>query len=512
MSDSDQDILIRILTAYEGGGIEAAKKAAADLAGSVEKNSAAGKELDAVTKLMNNNAGQAARIFSGLSGVMRGGFDSAQGLTTALRGVGAVLGATGPVALALAAAGAIVTGLLRWKQHNEDAAEAAKKAAEEQVKAAEDAKKSLEDLNKTKAEAVIAEVSAISDKLTQAAATAKELRDTLATMENAQLELEFAGIDKAVAEGSMSREEGDFTKARRKVEVEKIQVQRELDDAQKQLQVRQQQVEEAEKRAAAAKADADAKKKAAADAISSLNASEKELAGQRLALADAGVGAEYQQAYAGVAVASQVRNSRRKTATATGQASEAATSESDQAQSFLKTTVADATKEIQRLQSAIAVAATKIETKNTVLQTTAIEGRNSVAASMQARQDKEFADAEKESQRQADAAADAEANMPPEERLNRAVKRGVAPGQRIAGQMYTGEAAGDTRQKAQAAIEEAGQKIMDGADDAKIVGDLLATLQKLGAIIPNWGRLKAELDKLDGKIDLVASQTKNNRG
>lgn len=507
MADADQEILIKILTAYEGGGIDAAKRAATDLQATVSKNSSAGKELAAVQSLMNNNAGKAAQIFNGLSGVMRGGMDSATSLTTALRGVGAVLGVSGPIAIALSTVGLLATGIMQWKRKAEEAGEAARKAGEEQAKAAEDARKALEDLNKAKQDAVVAEVTAISERLTTAAAAAKELRDTLATMENAQLELEFARLDQAVAKGEMSKEDAGFTKARRKVETERGQLERAVAGEQAGKAGQSSAINEARASAAAAQAAAEqAEAAAAAAATARAEADAKAKETERI------FGGTFlkenqdkvDRAKAEAEAAAEVERAARQDADDASVASAGATGAIDKV-------MEQARAEIDKANQRIAVLETQIATKNVLLTNTAI-GKTSTTA---AREQAAAAEQEKLRAERAEAARkareEAEANLPPEARLARAKRAGVAPGQRLAGTTYIGEAAGNTQDMAREAIDAAGRKIMAGEDDAAVIAQLVQTLQRLGAIIPNWSRLQSELDLLDGKIDLVAAQTKNNR-
>lgn len=531
MAESDQDILIRILTAYEGGGMDAAKKAAADLAGTVGKNSEAGKQLNAVTELMNNNGAKAAQIFNGLAGVMRGGMDSAQSLTGALRGIGAVLGVSGPIALALSTIGLVATGLIQWRQRAEEAEAAAKKAAETQAQAAGDARKAIEDLNKVTQESVAAQVSAVSDRLTTAAAKAKELRDTLSTMENAQLELEFAGLDKQVASGTMSKEDADYSKAKRRVEVEAGQLQREKADA-------------AARKAAAEEAISAAKKEAAGKAERAGGAEEAVVsAADAKAAAQAKVEeAEQRKKAAGVATSygrTDTTGAYAKTISDLQQAQDelaaanTALSHAIYAQQTSLRDAAVATKalpeilarqqaELDSATASIAVIDTRLRTKAVTLDTVEAERSTSQMAAQEKvrREELEAAAAEKlaaDRRRSAELdkaeadAASAEAKMPVGQRLARAKTRGTAPGQVVGDKTYYGAAAGDTRQKAQAAIEEAGQKILGGEADADIINRLVETLGRLGAVIPNMARLQVELDKLDGKIELVDSQSKNAR-
>lgn len=508
MADSDQDILIRILTAYEGGGIEAAKKAASDLAGAVARNSDAGKTLTAVQELMNNNAGRAAQIFQGLSGVMRGGMDSASGLSSALRGIGSVLGVSGPIALALSTVSLLATGIMQWKRNAEEAETAARKAAEEQVKAAEDARKAIEDLNKAKAESVKENVRQIAAGLTDAASKAKELRDALSTLENANLELEFARLDQAVAMGQMSKEDAAFAKASRKVETERGQLQRELAGEQAGAAAQSDAINEARAKATAAQLAAE-EALAKAESASAARKSADEKAAEAERIYGQSIMEDHQKivrkAKEDAAAAAEAETLAKEDANRASIESAGATGAVDQA-------MQNAREEIAKANQRIAVLETRIATQNVLLANMTI---GKTAAAAQALSDEKAAAAEAEAKRQkdeADAAAAAEANMPPEERLARAVRMGAGPGQRVGGQLYVGAAAGDTQQKARAAIDAAGQKIMAGGEDAQVVEDLVETLRALGAVIPNWARLRAELDALDGKIELVRSQTKNNRG
>lgn len=106
-----------------------------------------------------------------------------------------------------------------------------------------------------------------------------------------------------------------------------------------------------------------------------------------------------------------------------------------------------------------------------------------------------------------------EKSMPPDRRVRRLVNE-VQPLHRTRDGALIGEDVGRaTQQQAQAAIQEAGQRIQSGENDARVIEDLTGTLQRLGAVL---GRLdlqglKRQLDLLDGKVELLESQTRNGR-
>ena len=509
MAESDQDILIRILTAYEGGGIDAAKKAVSDLSVEGGRSAEKTKGLNEVLDLLDKRGQNGAEAIRGLLSVMKGGPDSIGAVSNGISKLAGMLGGGGLLMIAIAAAGNAIGNLYQlWVEKNEEAAAAAKQASEEQVKAVEDAKKALEDLNKAKVESVKENVRQIAAGLTEAASKAKELRDALSTLENANLELEFARIDQAVAMGLMSKEDAAFAKASRKVETERGQLQRELAGEQAFVGAQSDAINEARSKATAAQLAAE-EALAKAESASSSRKSADEKAAEAERIYGQSIMEDHQKivrkAKEDAAAAAEAESQAKGDADRASIASAGASGAVDQA-------MQNARAEIEKANQRIAVLETRIATQNVLLTNTTI-GKTSAAAQASAEKKAGADSAEARRQKdEADAAASAEANMPPEERLARAVRLGVGPGQRVGGQLYVGAAAGDTQQKARAAIGEAGQKIMAGADDAKVVEDLVETLRALGAVIPNWARLRTELDALDGKIELVRSQTKNNRG
>lgn len=108
--------------------------------------------------------------------------------------------------------------------------------------------------------------------------------------------------------------------------------------------------------------------------------------------------------------------------------------------------------------------------------------------------------------------ADQEKNLPPEERLQRVIADVQPVAQRPEGS-YGGEVGRATQAQARDAIQQAGERIQAGDDDAVVLDRLVGTLQRLGAVMGrfNLDGLVQQLDMLDGKIDVLESQQKNGR-
>ena len=196
---NDQDVLIKILTAFEGGGIEAAKKAAGELKKEVDANSDAGKALSGALDLLNGKGQNAGDVFKGLTGILKGGQSAASGFSSVVKGLGSALGiAAGPLALLTTGIGLAVSAWQSYKSAQEEAAKAAQEAAERAKEAAEEAAKALEKRLADAADAARDKVKDLADGFTDAAKEAHELDDAMSALGDAQLALDLAKLDEAL--------------------------------------------------------------------------------------------------------------------------------------------------------------------------------------------------------------------------------------------------------------------------------------------------------------------------
>lgn len=540
MSTSDQDVLIKILTAFDSGGIDAARNAAQSLKETLDDNSDSGKNLTGIMDVLNDSSGGAETALKGLLGVMKGGSGAASGLATAIKGIGSALGvAAGPIGLVATLVGVAVSAWQSYKQKQEEAAEATKKAAEDAKKAAEDFAKALDDVAKQSAAGVREEVKGIADELKGAADRAKELDDAMASIDDAQLGLELAELDAQLVgetdEGK--RAELEQQKRRLRADHEKRKLQKDLADKQAEMDLMDSQEAAARKVTDEKSSDlnlSQARWGQESDAASAelsragLAAEEAENAynAQRSKMKHDAAGNVLAGPLVGrINAAAQFKElkdleKQRDEAKVRFEAAAIAQEETEQRIAQERTAAQAAYDEARQNESSIKSAndhrrqvlqanmdATKIK-----LQTADVTSQSSEKQYDIQRNDIIDKDTEKAAQAVAAAAEEArnkavarDKAMSGEERIGR-MQGLVAPMQKVGDQYYGGAAAGDTQQKAQTAIADAATRIQAGEEDQKVVDELVGTLQKLGAVIPNLGRLVTELDKMDGKIDGLQTQ------
>jgi hypothetical protein len=86
------------------------------------------------------------------------------------------------------------------------------------------------------------------------------------------------------------------------------------------------------------------------------------------------------------------------------------------------------------------------------------------------------------------------------------------PAAMINGVMTGGDVGERTRQAARHAIGQAAKDIIGGGEDEKVVTELIAKLQEMGAVVRGgYSKLSAALDRLDNEIDLTKQQIKSGR-
>ena len=232
MSDTaNSEILIKILTAYDSGGITAAQKAVQDLKSSVDTTSQSGGTLSGVLEAMSGKGQSAGQIFAGLSTTFKTGGANARSMTAVVKGLGGALGiAAGPAAALGAAVGLIVSAVQAYKEHREAAAQAAEKAAEREKAAAEKAKKAIEDLDKARVDAARRAVADLKEELDGATNAAKGTRSALDALEDSQLAVEIAGIDAQEKSGALDSDTADYLRTKARAASEDRKDQRALDD------------------------------------------------------------------------------------------------------------------------------------------------------------------------------------------------------------------------------------------------------------------------------------------
>ena len=515
---SDQDVVIRIVTAFEKGGIEEAKKVAAELQQQMDGNSDAGKTLSGMMKILDGDAGNAANVFKGLSSALKGGTGAVNGLASAVKGLGPILGVPlGPLNLLVASVQAVVTGIQAWKNHSEKAAEATKKAAEEAEAAAKQAAEALEKDMAAAADAVTSKFKAITDELKASVDQAEKLSDATAALGDAQHELELARLDAKLVgvtdEDEKAKIKQEKTRLKAGWERQKL-----FDDS-------------AAKRGELANMDylEDKAKEEAASANWDLTQAEHRWTDEQAA-------AESRLSAAQVALetaqGNQAASHRDPSAAynpAEAQKLAIAAHQAQQEVEAAEAALTETTGRIARERAVLEAAADKanqqydnlvathapqrqiiqkqIDTntiKGQIIETNLFASEHQYDLDSQARQ-KAADEAKKEKAR--DEVVERDKNMSVDNRIARAQGL-VRQEQRVGEKLYGGEPGIETQRLAQTAIAEAGRQIAAGQDDAQVITQLIATLRNLGAVLQSGGlgRLVTELDKMDGEIDQIRSQ------
>lgn len=518
---SDQDVVIRIVTAFEKGGIEEAKKVAAELQQQLDGNSNAGKTLSGMMKIIEGDAGNAANVFKGLSSALKGGAGAVNGLASAVKGLGPILGMPlGPLNLLVTTVQLVVTGIQAWKNHAAEAAEASKKAAEEAEAAAKQAAEALEKDMAVAADAVSAKIKGIVDGLKAGVDQANKLADATAAIDDAQLGLELAQLDEQLVgeKNEDRRAEIEQQKKRLRASREGVKLLMEIANKQGEISLMDQQESRAKTVFEEAQQDLSkteerlgkvesAAKSSYVSALKEVKQAEKN---RDLAKAMLGFAGEYED---------QLELARKKADTAAaylGRISKLVDRELGTKQSEVSSArqawedlVAEHAPRREILQKEIDAGQIKVQTSDVNYRTLekqyAFDARDRAKAEND-RIDKNTIDAASafaEARRKAAAKRDKEMSV--DDRIARAQGL-VRQEQQVGEKLYGGEPGIETQRRAQSAIADAGRQIAAGQDDAQVITQLIDTLRNLGAVIPDLGRLVTELDKMDGEIDQIRSQ------
>lgn len=491
-----EDVLIKIVTAFESGGIDAAKKAAQELQEAVGKSSEDGKALGNVLDFMNGHAKEATVALRGLSGIMKGGF-SATGLGAASN----ALKALGP--WGMAASVAIQAAGVAWDvyaKRRQAAAEAERKAAEEAAKAAEEAaqaaKKHLEELDKARLEAVNAAVNELKEGLDAVAKAAEASRKNLNELEDSRLGVDTSEIDAKVAAGEMTAEEGEHAKAQLRFDAADRKDQREMDDL------------DAE-HARLVKADADAAK-AAEDAENALVEAAKELqsATARLTIERRKLAAnpENVQQAQRVIAAQERKDAAAAAVEAAGTKKQAADAAAQSAVDARFDRGAEISQRQQILQNTMTARSFQRSAEESKYESKQEEKRLKDAETKKAEDDAAW---KKYDDERAAAASTPRA-------LSAEVGGMVGIGQRYGdGQLYDIDG-GATRRQAMGTLREAVNAAAASkggdAEEAAIIGQAVDAIQSMGAnLLADKAQINAKLQELVNAIQKVESQTKNAR-
>ena len=512
-STTDQDVLIRIVTAYEKGGIEEAKKEAAALKKEVDANSSAGQTLESVSKGMETNARQAAGAFKDLSNAMKGGEGALQSAGQAAQKFGSMLGVGGPVMIGI---GIVVQALQAWQSKME---EQARKVEEFAQRCADE----LDKIRQVKFDESVAQIKAMAGEIDAATKSARDLDTAMAGLEDAQLGAALAGIDAQLATETDPQKifELNQQKAQLKydAEIKKMQgqidaMQREIDDADSKTAGVQAELDYATKRRDMAGTRNAAWLQEEQDKEAELAAAYREAEKARLqtAAGHSPFSKAYRDADKVAADAEKAWQDQREKiplvqhqinqeTTARNVAVEAAQQAVDQYAKKAEDIRALRTIDIQAARTRMDTATTQHQTAQGIA-SRANDAR--IANDAQAKAD--------------EAAAKAEAAAHPPRALSREVGGMVGIGQRDArGQLYDVDVdGGAVRRQAmgtlKAAVDSAVASKGGDAEEAGIIAQAVDALESMGAnLLADKQQINAKLQELVNAIQKVEQQVKNGR-
>lgn len=507
---TDSDVVIRIVTAFENGGIEAAKKEAEALKKEIDITSTAGETLAGAMELLSSKGQDAGKVLGGLSDVLRGGIGSAGGFMKVVQGLGGALGmAAGPLSLLASGIGLAVNAWHEYKTAQEEAAEAARKAAEEQARAAEEAKKAAQEAADAATKAISEGISAaagrardkikeITDGFNEATSASKALDDALSALADAQLGLELAQINQQIATASP---EGKAQLEQQKVQLkaarENEKIQSEVDQASAQLLALDQgeyAAMQAKEQAATGISMKDLN--AYTSARDTLAAGQKELekVQEQIRTGEKKEGADAMQK-------SRVERWQAEFNAVAGSRGELGGLIGERAEAYLAAVQAESDLQAANVPQR-QILQTQLQAAQIRQQTKAVETTTEAS-----RIQREY---------EAQAATEKPVETPPEEPpaptvsgLWRSASGQIQRGQEYKGQNYDIDN-GKIQQQAREALANAGKAMAEGkaSDDAKIISDLVAALEEMGARIADRNAMLRDLQQAVG---LMRQQAKNAR-
>lgn len=488
---NDTDVLIKIITAFESGGIDAAKKAAEELQKEVDANSNAGKTLAGALDLLNGKGQAAGQVFNGLKGILAGGQGAARGFAGVVQGLGGALGmAAGPLAILTTSVGLAITAWQKYKQSQEEAAEAAKKAAEEAARAAAAAADQIKAIHDTSmAERV--------EEFRQMGQAAKEAADQASAVANAQLALENAKLDNQIAQleaqkGGASKEEAEAIDA----QISALRNQKSLNSNQAQQDALEREreglVSERENAtdALAAEQRFNAGYRGDKSAWDTLSGEEKKAISSQIRqemdelLADESFGQDLDE--------SERENAARKAVKQRHLAREEAA----------KSRLGDVNAKIENWNATSGLRAQTLQIQQDTLLTQGQTQQDAHARNIdEIRKDQAEQDA---------AAAAANAPKPTVGGLWNEAAGQIGRGQWYQGQRYDIDN-GQIQQQARQALADAGRTMAAGksGDDARVMSELVKALEEMGAVVADKNKM---MESLTQAVALMRQQIKNGRG
>ena len=466
---NEAEVLIKILSAFDKGGTEAAKAALNEVAKTCGKTSQQTQVAASAFDLLSKNGRQGANAIKSLTQAARGGPGAIDACGQAVQQLAGMLGAGGPWMIAI---GAAVAGIKLFVDHLNKQKEEAKKAAEEAKAAATEAANyaaSLKDIENSSLADTVQQFEDLTSAAKDAADQASRVADTMLALEDAKAAQQIAEI-----EGSIAREKDPAMIERYRGEIAQIK----SDTAQRKIAGQSAKLDAEESRL---KGNVEAAQAAYDDAMAG------------------GTGTGYLKRYN--AVLADQNFHPELTTSKSGQAQRAVLAQ-DEARARLKgeqegakLDLDAANKALQNFQQ-VAYYQRQIfdAQKQTIAQqadTTSYKTSQAVAAAeTKNAEDKAAKDA-------AEAAARQQAWIAHPGHLAAAqgLVRNAADSGLGDGTIVLGGVAGERAQaQGRAAIAEAGARIQAGENNQQVIDDLCATLDKIGSVITNMSALKSHLD------------------
>lgn len=216
MADAERGVKIKVDVEADASKAQAVESVIAKLKEQTTEAADAQKDLNTeasagaqVLDTLGSRTGAARDVIEGLDQASKGGMNSVFGLARAAKNFMEVISLTNPIARIVSLIAALGGGVYVLIKRFGDV----KKPIEDAGAAASDAADEFEKLEQLKIEGPKNAVEEIAASLKSASADAEQLRERLASLEDANLAKNLAEIDLAVANGELSKEDASFLKA-----------------------------------------------------------------------------------------------------------------------------------------------------------------------------------------------------------------------------------------------------------------------------------------------------------
>ncbi|MDD5676580.1 MAG: hypothetical protein PHW60_01135 [Kiritimatiellae bacterium] len=203
----DKDVNIKIITTKDGSGAQEAKQEIDSLVDSTNKHSRASENASLSNHQLGMRLHGVALAVTGVRSLVSGAADAVSGLTTVIGGLLRAFGASGWGRLIIVFASLIAGAIKLFEVFR--GGEKDTKAVEAQAKLAADA---FEKISQTNLENLTKSIADLNTALAQTLSASDAAFESLKAMREAELAGETAKINKAVAYGEITPEEGERRK------------------------------------------------------------------------------------------------------------------------------------------------------------------------------------------------------------------------------------------------------------------------------------------------------------